>query len=270
MNYEKYHFFTEPSPFLEKFLIVSDGMGMQETDKFLIDRKNFNNNLIMITLKGELFVEQNDKILTLKSGEGVIMDLMTKHKYYVNKKTGAKFVWLHFRGKPCDSIMEKLSYDKKLPFLFSDNNMRQRIYNCFQTVSEEEYEYKISSIIYELVVNISKMAYSENSDNFLKKLNNYIEKNIFSDINLDDFAKSQHLSKYYFCRYFKGQTNMTPMNYVGMKKIEAAKMLLVTSNDKIDAISNELGFTDRSHFSKTFKKYTGKTPVEYRNEYLNY
>jgi len=268
MNYAKYRFFTDPTPFSEEFLIVSDGMALEENDKFIVDRKGFNNNLIMIALSGEICVEQNGKSLTLHPNEGVIMELMSQHKYYGKKGVDVKFLWMHFRGKPCESLMKKLSGDRKLPFLFSDINVQKKLYSCFQIMNESKYEYKISAAIYEMTSNIAKIAYSENSDDFMDILNNYIEKNMFSDIDLDDFAKTMHLSKYYFCRYFKKQTNMTPMNYVSHKKIETSKKLLITSNDKIEAIASELGFTDRSHFSKAFKKQTGKTPSEFRKKYL--
>ena len=264
-------FFSTPSEFSEEFLIVCDGIGMRKAITFLIDRKNFNNNLVMITLKGELHVEQNGKQLILKDGEGVIMELRSQHKYYANPNIKTSFIWFHFRGKPCEAVMEKLEKDGQLPFWFKDTGEWKKIYRCLEIISEaKKYEYTVSSIIYDIILNISEKAYSdsENSDEFILNVNSYIEKNIFSDITLDDLAKSLHLSKYYFCRCFKAKLGMPPIQYVILKKIEAAKKILITSNDKIDSISNELCFTDRSHFSKAFKKYTGQSPGEYRKAYL--
>ena len=267
MKHERYRFFTEPSAFSEEFLIVSDGMGTEDSNTLIIDRKNFNNNIVMIVLSGELHVEQNDKQLILRAGEGVLTNLMAKHKYYVPKGCNVNFIWLHFRGTPCISIMKKLASDNKLPFQFQDINMWKKIYKCFQIVRNGKYEYTLSGMIYDVILDISKIAYlsDENSNDFISIVNSYIEKNIFNDINLEDLSQKLHLSKYYFCRLFKKHTGMSPMNYVNIKKIEAAKKMLIMSNDKIESISNELNFTDRSHFSKTFKKYTGKTPVEFRN-----
>jgi len=261
----------EPTAFSEEFLIVCDGLGMRETNDFIIDRRNFNNNLVMIVLKGELHVEQEGKHLILHSGEGVIMNLTVQHKYYTLPETGSKFVWMHFRGKPCETLMNKLYADEKLPFSFHDPNLWKKIYKCFQIITGERHEFTMSAMIYEIISEISEKAYSgnTNSDNFMENVNNYIEKNIFSDITLNDLAKNSHLSRFYFCRYFKNQTGISPMQYLTKKKIDAAKKILITGNDKIDVISNELGFTDRSHFSKSFKKYTGKSPAGYRKIYFD-
>ena len=46
-----------------------------------------------------------------------------------------------------------------------------------------------------------------------------------------------------------------------------AKRLLRYSDKSLTAISNYLGFSSQSHFSKVFKKYTQRTPGEYREKY---
>ncbi|MGM9597252.1 MAG: helix-turn-helix domain-containing protein [Eubacteriales bacterium] len=49
------------------------------------------------------------------------------------------------------------------------------------------------------------------------------------------------------------------------EKTEEAKRLLRYTDKTSVAISAYLGFSSQSHFSKVFKKYTGKTPNEYRD-----
>ena len=49
-----------------------------------------------------------------------------------------------------------------------------------------------------------------------------------------------------------------------LRKQEAAELLLVTTDKPIKQIAIELGFDDSSYFTKTFKRYAGITPLEYR------
>lgn len=49
-------------------------------------------------------------------------------------------------------------------------------------------------------------------------------------------------------------------------RIDTAKKLLTTTNSSINDVSIQAGFNDYFYFLKTFKKYTGKTPSEFRNE----
>jgi AraC-like DNA-binding protein len=44
------------------------------------------------------------------------------------------------------------------------------------------------------------------------------------------------------------------------------KRLLVHTNIDVSEIAAQMGFPDQSYFSKFFKRETGKTPLEYRND----
>jgi len=46
--------------------------------------------------------------------------------------------------------------------------------------------------------------------------------------------------------------------------MEKAKKLLEIAHYRITDISSEVGYADHPHFTKTFKKYTGQLPSEYR------
>ena len=57
---------------------------------------------------------------------------------------------------------------------------------------------------------------------------------------------------------------MTLTDFILMKKSEEAARLLAYTDKSLIAISDFLGFSSQSHFSRVFKKYMGKTPSEYR------
>ena len=49
-------------------------------------------------------------------------------------------------------------------------------------------------------------------------------------------------------------------------RIERSKLLLETSEDSVQEISDKLGFTTRNYFTKCFREIAGMTPVEYRKK----
>ena len=49
--------------------------------------------------------------------------------------------------------------------------------------------------------------------------------------------------------------------------MEAAELLLITSEESIKNVAMSLGYDDCSYFNKTFKKYSGVTPQQYRKEH---
>ena len=57
---------------------------------------------------------------------------------------------------------------------------------------------------------------------------------------------------------------MNVTQYISLKRIERAKMLLHSSNQSIQSISEELGFCNQSYFSEIFRSIVGMSPGEYR------
>lgn len=51
--------------------------------------------------------------------------------------------------------------------------------------------------------------------------------------------------------------------------MEAAELLLITNDDTIKNVAMKLGYYDCSYFNKTFKKYSGATPQQYRDAHRN-
>jgi AraC-like DNA-binding protein len=73
-----------------------------------------------------------------------------------------------------------------------------------------------------------------------------------------------HLEPHYLCALFKEQTGATIMQYIIFHRIEKAKHLIITQYEKMNEIAEKCGFANYNHFSNTFKKLTGITPMQYR------
>ncbi|MFB8794570.1 MAG: helix-turn-helix transcriptional regulator [Microcoleus sp.] len=94
---------------------------------------------------------------------------------------------------------------------------------------------------------------------------NYINDYLSRDLHLAELAKLVQMSPDYFCRLFKQSTGITPHQYMTQYRIEKAKQLLKIPDLSITYISQQVGFHDHSHFSKTFCKIVGVTPKKYRD-----
>ncbi|MBR4159897.1 MAG: response regulator [Spirochaetia bacterium] len=93
----------------------------------------------------------------------------------------------------------------------------------------------------------------------------YIEKNYQEDINLNKISNYVSLSKNYFCNIFKKETGMTIWDYLIRIRMEEAKRILLETEQKTYEISEKVGYDDPSYFGRLFKKYTGFTPIEFRD-----
>jgi AraC-like DNA-binding protein len=83
-----------------------------------------------------------------------------------------------------------------------------------------------------------------------------------------EIVSKKHLSRPYLSRKFIEETGESLTNFILKEKTEEAKRLLRYSDKTLTAISNYLGFSSQSHFSRVFKKFTGSAPGEYRAKYV--
>ena len=93
----------------------------------------------------------------------------------------------------------------------------------------------------------------------------YIDTNLDADLSLEKIAEISAYSPFHFHRIFRLVTGETLQNYIIRRKIEKSAFYLAVYKEKeIKDIYFELGFSNHSVFSKTFKKYYGLPPSEFR------
>lgn len=92
----------------------------------------------------------------------------------------------------------------------------------------------------------------------------YITIHLHEKITLDQVAEAVSLSPCYLSRLFLKETGMSIVDFIQKERVDAAKHMLTYSDYTLAAISQYLHFSNQSYFVKIFKKYTGKTPGQYR------
>ena len=102
----------------------------------------------------------------------------------------------------------------------------------------------------------------------MMQITNYVRHNLSHRISVSELAKSLYVSRPHLSARFKQETGMTLSDFILKERLEEALRLLRYTDKSLSQISDYLGFSSQSHFSKLFKKHVGKTPREYRNSHL--
>lgn len=105
--------------------------------------------------------------------------------------------------------------------------------------------------------------YQNNS--FLQEICSYILEHIKENVTMEMVAEYMGYSKDYFGKTCKMKTGYTFKILMNGIKMEYAKMLLKTTNDKTYEISEKLGYSTPDYFTKIFKEEVGMPPSTYRN-----
>lgn len=273
-RYRDFLRFVPPSEFAQEYLFFSDAMGYLDEPELHIRREKFHNYIIMVVCSGTLHVVQNGRHFELGQGRGILLNLEPAHEYYSDPDDPCVLLFSHINGKGCSALMAEVEALSSLPVEFDGERMAGILTGCFDAVMErkENVEIAISKALYEAVMEIVGRQLREIPAGippervFVNRVSDYIGDHICERIGLEELAQNVNMSKYHFCRRFKEETGLTPMQYVVMKKVDASKYFLQYTGDPVQLIAERFGFTDQSHYARLFRRFAGMAPLAYRKK----
>ena len=92
----------------------------------------------------------------------------------------------------------------------------------------------------------------------------YMRAHCTERISLATVADHVYVSQWHLSKLINRYANQSFLELLGSMRIEQAKILLADPSLRIHVIAQQVGYSDVAHFSKSFKKVTGKNPGEYR------
>lgn len=205
-------------------------------------------------------------------------DLLEKYKIQLGKYPGIKIL---FEVEPqIRQAFNNLSLNMNIP----EKSMNGFINDFEELIAIDKEKNEDDGVMFELktVCLLCKLAkiisqnyattndrHDKTADSIILKTTQYMEKNYFSKITVDDLSKIVNMSTPNFFRYFKKVFNTSPIEYLTKIRISHATSMLTSTDKSISFISQECGFFDQSHFSHVFKQLTNMRPKEFRQKAQN-
>lgn len=100
--------------------------------------------------------------------------------------------------------------------------------------------------------------------NTVMKTVNYIEKNLYNEINLDEISDAVNYSKFHLNRLFADRVGLTIYKYVQMRRLTEAARKLIKTDMPIVEIAMEANYNSQQAFTLAFKQVYIYTPQVYR------
>lgn len=145
-------------------------------------------------------------------------------------------------------------------------------------VSLGVYEYLLKPVTYEDISEVIKKAVDKkksesvsqsdesipDEQNLTETVKHYLRSHYNEIITRNDIEKLVNMNSDYINRRFKQKTGFTLMEYIQDYRIRKAKEYLIDSEKTVAEIGTLVGYESPAYFSKIFKKVTGMTPNEFR------
>lgn len=148
-----------------------------------------------------------------------------------------------------------------------------RISSYFATKIEEVYSidyslYLQSDMIRQYCLLVKQHSLKQYSD-LIGKTITLIAFDLTADLSLKSISTQLNVNPTYLSALFRKECHCTLTDYVNNKRVEHAINLLNKSHKQINVIAFECGIQDTNYFIKLFKKYTGMTPTQYREQIIS-
>ena len=135
-----------------------------------------------------------------------------------------------------------------------------KIERLFSVSSATELMAEMYRVYCRLVRKYSMKSYSP----IVKRVITLINSDLSANHTLTALAESQNISPGYLSTLFKKETGKNVTEYILDERMQLARRLLATTSLQIQTVALHCGIMDVQYFSKLFKKYSGKSPKEYR------
>lgn len=230
-------------------------------------------NKIYFICEGEGWIKIGDTNFYPKPGEIFFIPADTLHSFStISENTYTKY-WCHFTS---NIAFAPLFQYFKLPFFANAENSDElksafkKLVSSYKSVSASS-KVRSKAAVLEIISCVIDLFLSDGTEYVtplsLRRLQNiihYIDDHLSKDLTIEELSQIMHFHPNYFIKYFKSHLGLSPIQYINKRRLEKAKYLISNTDMTLGEVAHSSGFSDLSHFSKSFKKHTGVTPKKFR------
>ena len=222
--------------------------------------------------KGKLTIE--NKTYSIHKDQVFFIPAGVSAYYIADKKDPWSYRWLHIGGSRVLEVLKDAGIDEFNPvFDICDRGTSTKESFCqiFDDIfANFTKEFRCISKIYELLDYFSEFSLRDDETSeslqlqYVHTVVKYIHLKYSEQIHVEDISRACGLNRSYLSRLFHDATGSTIQDFLMTYRIKEACNMLRNTDNTVSYISFAVGYTDIYTFSKAFKRKTGMTPTEYR------
>ena len=277
--------------------LLLDGCGhLMNSKNFFHARRTISEEFVLILCnKGTLFIEQDGRPYEVRPGHYILLFPGVEHGGYKASSGDLSYYWCHFKTWGDDyRLADEDEINHQLHFIKSNSEMAHDYYIIPETgklsrsergilqfrqvmdAAQQKFysgfsvHYALSLLGLEITtsfVNEYDVKDLSATYKYITEIMDWIRMHYTENLSVTQVALKFNYHPGYLSSAFKKYTGVSLLDFITRTKIDAAKELLLSSNEPIKQIAAQLGFTDDKYFMKVFKRSEGTTPSQYRNAF---
>ena len=233
--------------------------------------------MLHFILQGQGHYYLNNKHYKLKANQCFLTIPGTVTLYKAEPTNPWIYTWICFNGDYVPHLLKQSNLNADNPIINLSCN--QTIYEIIKemlsyhqlTPANECYLQSKLYLIFAKLHEALQSVYNKvelNNNFYVTKAIEYIEKNTFTNLSVNDIARYLNISRSHLYALFKQELNTSPQQFLTNAKIANARELLSKTKIPIYSVALSCGYKNAFAFSRAFKQVTNISPREYRQHYL--
>lgn len=232
--------------------------------------------LLHYVISGEGLFFINGDVHKLGAGDLFLIPPNTDNNYYPLIGNPWSYRWIGFKGTKSDSLLKHCGFSsEKFTISYNKDGAVEKLFaeiytNCSKGRLHAAlgHLYILFNTLMAEYENQLRYSFSE-AEKYVKEALDIIHQCYFQqDLSVAKVAEEINVDRTYLFRLFKTYVKYSPQHYIIHYRINKACELLRKSSYSIKEISELIGFSSASHFSKLFTKHKSMSPITYRRQFI--
>lgn len=243
---------------------------------YRFEKHNHREIEIVYIRSGYCIMGVEEQFIPLRAGDCIVLCPGVPHWFSVDRNVSCQITQLEFTIENIwGTGAELIRFLSGRFYEFSECEMikeqMESICRCYRRMKENKYgnlqmKLMFLQLFMELSLKISREDTVKN-DGRIAGILAYINENYEYGISVEGLAQKFGISSRYLRKQFQAETGISCSRYILSLRIEKAKGMLWNTSKTVTEIASSTGFNSSQYFSRVFSRYTGQTPMEYRNSW---
>lgn len=208
----------------------------------------------------------------LGPGEGFLSWVNTAHTMIADADDPWEYLWIGFTGSAAVRHLERcgLSPDR-LTFHFK---RADHMTSCFQEMlyalhPDVHLDLYLEGCLLSLFADLPACNLPSPTaapPSYVMRATSYLRRHYTEDVTIGELAQALHINRQYLYRRFQAELGVTPHHYLTMLRLDRAKALLRDTDESVEAIAMQVGYSTYPPFANRFHTLCGLTPTQYRRQ----